>query len=241
MSVTGQARIGEVVATDFRAAAVFQQFGIDFCCGGKKSIAEACAARQLSQETVLEALDRACARPDRSLHFGDWELDALASFIVRTHHGYVKDALPALTAYTAKLAAVHGDRHPELREVAELTRQVAAEMTTHMVKEEQVLFPYIVALAQASRANTAIPEAPFGAIDSPIRMMEHEHESAGKAMARIRQLTGDYTPPADGCTTYRVSLQALEAFESDLHAHVHLENNILFPRARAIVAGAVSA
>ena len=241
MSLTGQTRIGDVVATDFRAAAVFQQFGIDFCCGGKKSIAEVCEARQLSQEAVLQALERACARPDLSPRFGEWQPDALVNFIVRAHHGYVKDALPALVAYTGKLAAVHGDRHPELREVADLTVQVADEMTSHMAKEEQVLFPYIVAVAHASRTDSPIPQAPFGSIDNPIRMMEHEHESAGSAMARIRHLTGDYTPPADGCTTYRVCLQALEAFESDLHAHVHLENNILFPRARALAATPVVA
>ena len=236
MSLTGQTRIGDVVATDFRAAAVFQRFGIDFCCGGKKSIAEACKARQLRPEAVMDALERACAKPDLSSRFTDWEPDALAAFIVRTHHGYVRDALPALVAYTGKLAAVHGERHPELREVAELTKEVAAEMTSHMEKEEQVLFPYIVAIAHASRTGAPVPQAPFGSIDNPIRMMEDEHESAGSAMARIRHLTGNYTPPADGCTTYRVCLQALEAFESDLHAHVHLENNILFPRARAMAA-----
>ena len=239
MSLTGQTRIGDVVATDFRAAAVFQQFGIDFCCGGKRSIAEACDAKQLNQHEVLGALERACAKPEMSPRFADWEPDALATFIVRTHHGYVKDALPALLAYTQKLAAVHGERHPELREVAELTKQVAAEMTTHMAKEEQVLFPYIIAIAQAARSAAPLPQAPFGPIDNPIRMMEAEHESAGSAMARIRHLTGNYTPPADGCTTYRVGLQALEAFESDLHAHVHLENNILFPRARALAAAPV--
>ena len=236
MSVTGETKIGEVVATDFRAAAVFQQFGIDFCCGGKKSIDEACAVRRLSPADVLHALERACAKPDLSLHFAEWEADALTSFIVRTHHRYVRDSLPALLAYTDKVATVHGDRHPEMREVAELTRQIAVEMTSHMAKEEEVLFPYIVALAIAFRAEAPVPAAPFGAIENPIRMMEHEHESAGRAMARIRELTTDYTPPADGCTTFRVCLQALAAFESDLHAHVHLENNILFPRARAMAA-----
>lgn len=238
MSLTGETRIGELVATDFRAAAVFQQLGIDFCCGGKKSIADACRARNLSQDNVLRALEQACARPDRSLHFGQWEPDALASFIVRTHHGYVRDSLPALLTYTGKLAAVHGDRHPELREVAELTRQVADEMTEHMAKEEQVLFPYIVAIARASRTGEPIPVAPFGSIENPIRMMEHEHTSAGNAMTRIRQLTADFTPPVDACTTYRVCFEALAAFETDLHIHVHLENNVLFPSAKAIAAAA---
>jgi regulator of cell morphogenesis and NO signaling len=225
-----------VVAADFRAAAVFQQFGIDFCCGGKKSIAQACDARQVPHTEVLTAIQRVCAVPARSPHFSEWEADALADFIVRTHHRYVRDTMPALLAYTSKLARVHGERHPELLEVAALTENVAAEMTSHMAKEERVLFPYIVALAETSRAGEPVPPAPFGSIDDPIRMMEDEHESAGGAMARIRKLTRDYTPPADGCTTYRVCLETLKAFEADLHAHVHLENNILFPRAKGLAA-----
>ena len=234
MSLTGETRIGDVVAADFRAAGVFQQFGIDFCCGGKKSIAEACQTRAVSADEVLREIERACATPDPSPRFSDWEPDLLADHIVRSHHGYVRDSLPVLRAYTTKLAKVHGERHPELWDVATLTEQVAVEMTSHMAKEEQVLFPYIVALAQSSRNGRPAPRARFGSIDNPIRMMEDEHESAGAAMARIRELTGNYRSPEDGCTTYRVALKALEAFEADLHAHVHLENNVLFPRAKQL-------
>jgi regulator of cell morphogenesis and NO signaling len=136
-----------------------------------------------------------------------------------------------LVNHTQKVAKVHGEAHPEMREVAHLFHEVADEMTTHMAKEEHILFPYIVALEQAKRANTSTPATPFGTVRNPIRMMEAEHESAGDAMARIRSLTSGYAIPAGACTTYRVCLQELEAFERDLHEHVHLENNILFPRA----------
>ena len=236
MSVTGETRIGDVVAADFRAAAVFQQFGIDFCCGGKKSIAEVCGDKQLSADEVVRAVERACVTPDRSPRLADLPADVLADHIVRVHHGYVREALPALLAYTSKLARVHGERHPELHEVATLTQAVAEEMTSHMAKEEMVLFPYIVSLARAARDGRPAPRAPFASIDDPIRMMEGEHESAGAAMEKIRALTGNYAPPEDGCTTYRVGLKALEEFEADLHVHVHLENNILFPQAKTLAA-----
>ena len=158
------------------------------------------------------------------------------SYIVGNHHAFVRQAMPVLLTHTKKVAGVHGDRHPELPEVARLFNEVAGEMTSHMAKEEQILFPYIVALEEASRSAGRGPSAPFGTVRNPIRMMEAEHESAGDAMARIRSLTSDYAIPDGACTTYRVSLQELEAFERDLHEHVHLENNILFPKAARLEA-----
>ena len=239
MHVTGETTVAEVVTTDFRTAAVFQEFGIDFCCGGRRTIADACRQSNLDPDQVLDAVSRTCSTPGSAPRFSDWSLDTLIGYIVGNHHAFVKQSLPAMTAYAEKIAVVHGGRHPELGEVARLVREVAAEMTSHMAKEEQVLFPYIVAIDEASRLGRPLPKAPFGSIDNPIRMMEHEHDSAGAAMARMRELTDGYSVPADGCTTYRVCFQALEAFERDLHAHVHLENNILFPKARAAASAEV--
>jgi regulator of cell morphogenesis and NO signaling len=237
MQITGQSMIGELVAEDFRAAGVFQEYGIDFCCGGKRSVTEACRERGVDPGAVVATLTSACAQPDSSApRFSEWEPETLIGFIVGNHHGYVRRALPLLTAHTKKLAAVHGSRHPELHEVAQLTQTVADEMTSHMAKEERILFPYIALLAEAVRDGQPAPPTPFGNVDHPIRMMEEEHESAGAAMARIRELTGGYAVPQDGCTTYRVCLQELDAFERDLHAHVHLENNLLFPKTRALAA-----
>lgn len=240
MHLTGDTTVGEIVTADFRTAAVFHEFGIDFCCGGRRTLADACRERDIDAGVVLDAMTRACNTPGSSPRFDAWSLDTLVAYIVGNHHSFVRQALPSLTAHTQKIAEVHGGRHPELQEVALLVEEVAAEMTAHMAKEERVLFPYITAAAEAAARGRALPAAPFGPIDNPIRMMEAEHESAGAAMARIRELTSGYAVPEDGCTTYRVCLQALEAFEQDLHAHVHLENNILFPKAKALVAVEVS-
>lgn len=232
MTATTETTIREIVAGDFRAAAVFHKFGIDFCCGGGRTVKDACSERALDTSEVLEAIGQATAAADAGTpRFGSWEPSTLISYIISNHHAYVREALPTLFAYTQKLAKVHGERHPELLEIARLFEGVADEMTSHMMKEEQILFPYINALSAAAKRGSGVPAAPFGSITNPIRMMEHEHESAGAAMARIRELSGGYTPPADGCTTYQVCFKELDAFERDLHAHVHLENNILFPKA----------
>ena len=236
MHVTDTTTVGEIVAGDFRTAAVFHEFGIDFCCGGRRTVADACRKRNVDADVVLNAIERTCGQPSSSPRFDEWEPETLIGFIVGNHHAYVRRALPSLTAHAQKLAAVHGDRHPELHEVARLADGVATEMMSHMAKEERILFPHIVALADAVGHGRPAPAAPFGPIDNPIRMMEEEHESAGAAMARIRELTGGYVVPEDGCTTYRVCLQELEAFELDLHAHVHIENNVLFPKARVLAA-----
>jgi len=240
MNVTRETTVGELVTADFRAAAVFQEFGIDFCCGGKRTIADACKQRDIDTDQVLNAVSRTCSAPGGAPRFDDWSLQTLIGYIVGNHHAFVRQALPSLTAYAEKIAVVHGDRHPELREVAQLVEEVAAEMTAHMAKEERMLFPFIGATAEAVQQGRPLPSAPFGPIDNPIRMMEAEHDSAGAVMARIRELTNNYTVPDDGCTTYRVCFQGLEAFEQDLHAHVHLENNILFPKAKALAAADVA-
>lgn len=239
MSATRETTVGEIVAEDFRAAAVFHRFGIDYCCGGKRSVGEACRDRGVDPRTVLAEVTAACARPDPGQpQFGEWDPQALISHIVGNHHAYVRRSLPPINAFLAKLVSVHGSRHPELSQIAAIFADVTAEMRAHMMKEEQVLFPVILDLASARGCRDVPPHMPFGSIDNPIRMMEAEHESAGGAMARIRELTNGYTPPADGCTTYQVCLQELEAFETDLLTHVHLENNVLFPKARLLAEAA---
>jgi len=231
MTCTDQTTIGEIVAADYRAAAIFERYGIDFCCRGARTLREGCAAAGVAADEVRRDIDALPAASGAAPRFDEWDARRLIEEIVSTHHAYVRAALPRLIALARKIAQVHGARHPELARVADLVAAVAAEMTTHMMKEEQILFPYIVRLADAAAAGTSVPSAPFGSIVNPIRMMEAEHESSGNAMVEIRQLTGGYTPPADACDTYRVCLKELDAFERDLHAHVHLENNILFPKA----------
>lgn len=232
--------VRDLVNRDFRAAAVFHRFGIDFCCGGGKPLADVCRARQLDERRVLSEIERACAAPDAGApKYTDWEADALTRHIVGRHHGYCREALPTIAAHARKLAQVHGPAHPELVEIADTFDRVHEEMDAHMAKEEGILFPYIDLLAASRRGGVTPFPAPFGDVGNPIRMMEAEHESAGAAMARIRELANDYAVPEQACTTWRVTLQELEAFELDLHTHVHLENNVLFPKARAMAAAAV--
>lgn len=237
MITTPETTIRDIVADDFRAAAVFQQFGIDFCCQGNRTVGDACRTGAASAEDVLRSVREATTGyPAGAPRFNAWDLGTLVAFVVANHHVYVRQAMPPLLTHTEKLARVRGARHPELLEVARLFAGVAVEMTSHMEKEEHILFPYIIELAAARRDNGAAPCAPFGTVRNPIRMMEAEHESAGTAMARIRELTSGYRVPANGCATYEVCLRALDAFEADLHQHVHLENNILFPKAARLEA-----
>jgi regulator of cell morphogenesis and NO signaling len=233
--------VGEIVASDSRTAAVFQEFGIDFCCGGRRPLGDACGERHIDEDVVLTALQQVCDSGGVAMQFDSWSPEQLIGHIVTNHHGYVRRALPSLLAFTQKIAAVHGKRHPELAEIARITEDIADEMTDHMAKEERVLFPYIVALSEAVRSDLPAPWAPFGTVDNPIRMMEEDHEATGAAVARIRELTSGYVVPDDGCTTYRVCLQELNAFERDLHEHVHLENNILFPAARRLASAFATA
>ena len=238
MTATIDTPVRDIVTADFRTAAVFQTHRIDFCCGGAQPLGAACRAAGAPAEEVLEELNRVCAGPASTVpNFAVWTPAELIDYIVSKHHAYVREALPTIAAHAEKISRVHGQRHPELVEVSRLFAAVAEDMTSHMWKEENILFPFIAALAEAEVNDRPAPVAPFGPVQNPIHMMEMEHETAGGAMDSIRDLTRDYRAPADACTTYAITLNELEAFEQDLHAHVHLENNVLFPRAIALQGG----
>jgi regulator of cell morphogenesis and NO signaling len=237
MTATPQTTIREIVASDYRTAAVFERYGLDYCCNGARTIAQGCRDGRVDEALLLRELDAVLSSPSPGgLRFDAWDARALIDYIVDHHHGFVRQALPVLLQHTAKIAGVHGGRHPELVHIANLFVRIASEMTSHMAKEEQVLFPFIGALEDAAIRRAPRPSAPFGTVANPIQMMETEHEFVGDAMAEIRHLTQGYTAPPDACTTYGVCLQELETFERDLHQHVHLENNLLFPKAAALEA-----
>lgn len=226
------ATIKAIVTEDFRTAAIFEQFSLDFCCNGGITIEQACAQRKVDAATVYVALERlATEETGTAPAFGAWPLDDLVQHIVNVHHKYVRESLPPILTHTRKVAAVHGANHPEVIEIAGHVEAVAAELQSHMMKEEQMLFPYIVALVDAKRLGQPARRPPFATAQNPIRMMEAEHQAAGDELYAIRSLSANYTPPPDACTTYRVSYQELRHFEKDLHQHIHLENNILFPKA----------
>jgi regulator of cell morphogenesis and NO signaling len=237
MTATPDATIREIVATDYRTAAVFQRHGLDFCCNGCRTIGQGCRDAGADEGALLKELDFVLGTPATDVPpYASWDVPALVSYIVANHHTYVREAMPALLLHTRKIAEVHGERHAELLHIARLFERVAGEMTDHMAKEEQILFPFMLALAAAASRNRPAPAPPFGSIQNPIRMMETEHRFVGDAMAEIRALTGEYRLPEEACTTYAVCFQELDAFERDLHVHVHLENNILFPKAAALEA-----
>lgn len=225
--------LADIVIADTRTARVFDRLGLDYCCHGQDTLEEAATEHGLGVDAVIRALE-AIGPPRREDAIPEWPaLNQLTAHIVGTHHAYVREAAPAIRGWIDKIVARHGANHPELAEVRTVFASLAEELSAHMLKEENILFPYIDSLARAS-GGQRLPAGPFGTVRNPIRMMEHDHEDAGRALVRLRQLTGGYKLPTDACTTYRACYEELERFENDLHRHVHLENNVLFPRAVAL-------
>lgn len=224
--------IGEMVASDYRKAEVFRKYGLDFCCGGKKTLEKACEKKGLDVVEVKKALK--AVEDDFTTNtedYNSWELDFLADYIINKHHKYIENSHPMLFEFSQKVARVHGSRHAEVVDIAHYYNEVAEELQLHMHKEEMILFPYIKELAIAKRNGTPMERPQFGSIQNPINMMEAEHESAGGNMEKIRELSNNFTPPEDACNSYRVLFAKLKEYEADLHHHIHLENNILFKKA----------
>jgi len=239
MQILKSTILGDIVAENYQAAAVLEKYQLDFCCHGARSLAEACLAKNLDTDKVVQELQQTIdgegvqnsAEPGVPKGLKDWPLDLMADYVEKTHHRYVTRQTPVIEGYLNKIVQVHGDRHPELTEIREIFQQTAGELAMHMKKEELMLFPFIRKIATAAASGAKIAPPPFGSIENPVNAMLADHEAEGERSARIRALCNDYTPPADGCNTYKLTFQLLEAFEKDLHQHIHIENNILFPRA----------
>ncbi|AMD84898.1 regulator of cell morphogenesis and NO signaling [Capnocytophaga haemolytica] len=233
MSLTDKT-IGEIVADDFRAAAVFKKYGIDFCCRGGRTIDEACDKKDVDKQSLINDLNAIPQGKGDQVDVSSWPLDLLANYIVRIHHQYVHDKTPILLQFLDKLCRVHGERHPELFEINRIFTESAHDLANHFEKEERVLFPFIGELVKAQQTGQPLETAHFGTVENPIAMMMHEHTVEGDRFAEIARLSNNYTPPADACNTYRVTFAMLQEFEEDLHRHIHLENNVLFPKAIAL-------
>ena len=232
MAISTTSTVGDLAAERIDRIRVFESFGIDFCCGGRATLADACRAANCAPAEVvaaLEAADRSAAaagEPDPT----DWRtvsLTALTNHLVATHHTFMKRELPRVSGLLDKVLGAHAAHHPELADVARVFGALRAEIDGHLMKEEQVLFPLI----QEMEATRQAGSAHCGSVNNPIGVMEREHDNAGAALRRLRELTDGYTPPADGCATYEALLAGLAAIERDLHEHIHKENNILHPRA----------
>ncbi len=233
MSASATKTVRELAVENPNATRVFEKLGIDYCCGGQKPLSEACAAAKVSLDEVLMGLEQAEAQAADTAPQKDWQAEsvsALVSHIVNTHHRYVKEEVPRIQRLATKVVSVHGQNHAELARVRELFEALGQELLAHMEKEEQILFPYMVQAERAVQTGEPAPHSCFGTVRNPVRMMMMEHDAAGDTLRELRQITSDYVPPADACISYQTLYQAVEAFEKDLHQHIHLENNILFPR-----------
>lgn len=241
MKVNINSIIGEIVAQDYKSATLFKKYNIDFCCNGNRSIAKALEGSGIDPQTLVEELEtnnyQSANDVVASTNYKEWPLDLLTDYIEKKHHRYVRRQIKVIEPFLERIVTVHGSRHPELAKVQELFRGSAAELTAHMQKEEQVLFPFIRELVEledqydSNGAQNPIKESHFGSVKNPIAQMMVEHDKEGERFRQISALTGGYTVPEDGCNTYVVTFAALKEFEEDLHLHIHLENNILFPKA----------
>lgn len=234
MSASTQRTVRDLALENPEATRVFEKVGIDYCCGGGKSLEAACAAANLSVEEVIDSLELAeeAARTKRKNR--NWQIGSLADLVAHinsTHHKYTREEIARLRPLFDKVVSVHGKNHPELQHMRAVFRGLAQELTMHMMKEEAVLFPYIARMEESVIQKETVLPPPFGSVQNPVSMMMHEHDSAGEALRTMRQASAGYTAPGDACISYEELYKALADFEKDLHQHIHLENNILFPRA----------
>jgi regulator of cell morphogenesis and NO signaling len=231
MSINVTTTVGELAVTLPYAARVFEQFGIDYCCGGATPLIDACRISKAEVDKVLNAIAAAERNAHEEIDYSRLSLRELTSHIVARHHVFTRAEIARLTQLTSKVVSVHGSRHPELASGRKVFDGLAADLLPHLQKEEMVLFPYIVNVEAARETGTTLSRPPFVAVRNPIRMMGFEHDLAGELLRELRRLTSNYTVPPDACASYKTLYAALENFEQDLHQHIHLENNILFPRA----------
>ncbi len=222
--------LAEIVTENIRSAIVFEEYGLDFCCKGNRALSEACAEKKIDIQKVTDALNNLSDDNNGNQNFNDWKLDFMIDYIVNNHHQYVRRMIPIISLHADKVASVHGANHPETTMIADLFLAVRQELEGHMMKEERILFPYIKELQDAKENNMSAAQSPFGSIQNPIKMMEAEHQNAGDAMHQIREMSNDFSTPEDACNTFKALYSELKEFEEDLHKHIHLENNILFPK-----------
>ena len=237
MSATAEKTVREVVLESPEATRVLEKLGIDYCCGGGQTLERACQTAGVPIGEVLVWLEAAATKTGGPAEERDWQTAPLAELIAHiqnTHHRFTRDELARIAPLADKVCAVHGSNHPELSGIRETFAGLAEELTAHLMKEEMILFPFVIRMEQAVSRGQAMPRAPFGTVGNPIAMMAQEHDGAGEALRRMRRLSCDYAVPADACISFQTLYGALAGLEGDLHRHIHLENNILFPRAIAM-------
>mgnify|MGYP000055941175 CR=1 FL=1 len=223
--------VAEIVTENIRTADIFKKNGIDFCCGGNILTKDICEKKNVNYEQLKNDILNLNANSSSGHDFNSWDLDFMVDFIMNTHHKYVLSANELIIQYSDKVASVHGKEHPEVIRINQLFHTLVGELKMHMHKEEVILFPYIKQISEANKNNTQLIPGHFGSIQNPINMMEAEHDGAGDIIKEIKELTNNFTPPLDACNTYKALYSKLEEYQNDLFQHIHLENNILFPKA----------
>lgn len=231
MEITKDTIIGDVVSKDYRTASIFKEKGIDFCCHGNRSIGDALENNQSDIDQIIGKLHNVLeSKNNSSIDYNTWPLDLMTDYIEKKHHKYVETKGQEIIPYLSKLVQVHGGRHPELAEVLKEFKESFGLLAMHMKREELLVFPYIRKMVKAKDDHTTV-QASFGSVQSPIQTLLNEHDVEGERFRKISSLTSHFTTPADGCNTYQVTMAMLKEYEEDLHLHIHLENNILFPKA----------
>ena len=223
--------VANLVTENIKTAHVFKKYGIDFCCGGGEKIEKACENKNVALADLEQELLKATGSVEKNFNYNSWNLDFLADHIINVHHQYIEENIPLLLQYSERVAKVHGNSYPEVKEIENLFQQVAGELASHLKKEELILFHFIKKMVQAQQREEILECPTFGTAENPVKMMEDEHEHAGELFRKIAELSNNYTPPASACNTFRAMYSKLDEFEQDLHLHIHLENNILFPKA----------
>lgn len=235
MKAIEQLTIGDYVAQDFRTAALFSKHKIDFCCKGNKTLDEVCQAKGLDMNQIEKEINAVLnSNTTSEIDFKSFSPTLLIDYILEKHHEYIQEKTPVILLYLDKICKVHGDRHPELSEINTLFKISATDLLNHLQKEELVLFPFIKTMMAALKSNENIEQPHFGTVENPIAMLKHDHEVEGDLFAKISELTNNYTPPIDACETYKVTFAMLKDYQQDLHKHIHLENNILFHKAKEL-------
>lgn len=223
--------LSEIVNQNFKTASLFERYNLDFCCNGNRTLKTACEEKGVDLNMVVSEIGAALAKePAKNENYNAWSLDFLVSYIVNNHHHYIRTTSSVIIEHGQKVTIAHGKNHPEIIEVNKVFTLLWKELNQHMMKEEQILFPYIDQMAKALTKSLKVENPFFGTVRNPIKMMENEHQSAGEELSEIKSLTNNFSLPEDACSTFRVYYQGLKEFEQDLHKHIHLENNILFPK-----------
>ena len=223
--------VAEIVTENIRTADVFKKNGIDFCCGGNVNVQDVCKKKGVDYSKIKEDILNIGKAPTGAQDFNTWDIDFLADYIVNTHHKYVAEANQLIIQYSDRVAKVHGHHYTETVEINRLFHAIANELNQHMMKEENILFPFIKEIGRAKKEGAPLSPPPFGTIQNPINMMELEHTDAGEIIMQIKELSNNFTPPEGACNTFRALYSKLEEYQNDLFQHIHLENNILFPKA----------